>query len=337
MSQCLSGRHLLECGVQTGFKERKNGNLILEDTSEGGVFVSRIYDSGRAGTEWNRLLLDIRRNALIQVYVFLFDDRAKGERSDIAGDVMELAEYIKKNAQYVSHYREQLLYGQEAGRGRFARFVVEINAEAEGGRDKRPIFDGYAMSFPKESFTRYLPYIYQGNLQLERYLAVHQSLYLELEEEIDTIAKELDYELCQKDRITHLARWLGWGELAETADQDTLRKLLKTGLSLISCKGSPKYYKELAEILTGCSAVLMEDMEKRECTLLIVGSLQPEKSKHLDWIRNNVPIGVKMNIVIPHKTDRLDGQYFLDETAYTAKYECELLENGVDVEQIQLL
>lgn len=336
MSQYLSGRYLSECGAHTGFEIGDRRNLILGNKSKVGVFVSPIYDSGRADTEWNRLVLDIGRNALIQVYVFLFEEKAKREMSDMAEDVGKLIDYVKNRAQYVSHYREQLLYGQPAGRGRFARFVVEVYA-SQSQKGARPAFDGYAMSFPKESFTRYLPSIYQGKLQLERYLAVQQSLYLELEKEIDTIATQLDYELCRKDRIKDLARWMGWGSLAETADQDTVRKLLGTGLSLISRKGSKAYYEELAEILTDRRAILLEDMEKRECTLLILESPQDKKIKYLDWIRDNVPIGVNMNIVILHKTSRLDGQFFLDKTAYIDDYEWELSENGVDVDWIQLL
>lgn len=336
MSQCLSGRYLSKCGVQTGFEIGKSGNLILSNKSKVGVFVSPIYDSGRADTEWNRLVLEIGRNALIQVYVFLFDEKAKREMSDMAEDFGKLVDYVKNRAQYVSHYREQLLYGQPAGCGRFARFVLEVYAP-ESQKGARPAFDGYAMSFPKESFTRYLPSIYQGKLQLERYLAVQQSLYLELEKEIDTIATQLDYELCRKDQIKHLAHWMGWGSLAESADQDTMRKLLGTGLSLISRKGSKTYYEELAEILTGCRAILLENIEKSECTLLFLESPQEERKKYLDWIRDNVPIGVKMKIVILDKTSRLDGQFFLDKTAYISDYEWELSENGVDVDRIQLL
>lgn len=344
IKKCLSGRDLTRCGRQMNFKPDGEGKLFLPDMHGTGIFVSQTYDSGSAQTEWNRLVLDISSDAVLKAYVYLFDDYRESEEIDTLESVGRQYSALKKKAQYTSYYREMLLYGAKEGRGRFARLAIEIRAQIrqEGGAGKkplpdRPVLEGYSLSFPKESFACYLPAIYRGNDQLDRFLAVQQSLYLELEQKIDGLAGELDYELCGRERIAGLARWMGWGGLAGTAEEGILRTLLGTGTFLTSRKGSRVYYERLAEILTGREARVIEDAEKRECILLIMGRPENGREKNLEWIRENVPMGVRMEIVILHRTDRLDGQFFLDTTACLAEYESELTEGGVSADGLRLL
>lgn len=332
--QCLSAAYLQKCGTQTGFHEESGGSLVLTKEWEAGIFISRIYDSGRKQTEWNRIVLDIDSNAVIQVYVWLFDEQKEGRAVDKQGGIREQLAYLKTRAQYSSNYREMLLYGRLQGRGRFARLAVEI---LRGDRTGNVRFNSYGISFPKESFTSYLPAIYRDNLQLERFLSVHQSIYLELEQQIDNLATQLDYEHCSAKQVKCLADWMGWGELAGQVDEETLRKLLKEGISLANRKGTCEYYKRMAEILTGRQAVLLEEPEKHKAILLIKCRPEEGRERYLEWLRKNVPIGIRMDFVILHRTDRLDGQYFLDVTAHLSRYESELSGNGVDIDSLRLL
>ena len=222
--QCLSNLYLWRCGTDTGFCREKGGGLCPGENGAPGYFVSRIYDSGQGGTEWNRLELDISAGVAFKVCVWLADDMGE---ADYVREAEELFEYVKSNAQYISNYREVLLYGR--GGGRYARLAVKI---FPGEKTGEKVFRGYRMTFPKESFTRYLPAIYQGNEQLERFLAVQESLYLELERDIDSFAGSMDYELCDGPP-EKVADWLGGGELAKTVDEDPLRRVVGTGISLI--------------------------------------------------------------------------------------------------------
>lgn len=331
--QCLSAEDLLKCGSQKGFVQEREGKLKLPAKGGEGIFVSQTYDSGERLTQWNRIVLDISNNAVFHAHVWLFDDRQEGEETDSIGDMEERFDSVKEQAQYDSNYRDQLLYGVENGRGRYAKLAVKITPEGE----KDVVFRGYAMSFPKESFVSYLPVIYRNNLQLERFLAVYQNLYLELEEKIDALAKELDYECCNFKQAVRLAEWMGWGELAGRVDERTLRELLREGISLAGKKGTCGYYTRLAEILWKRKAVMLEEPDKRRATVLIRGEPGEGWEGCLEWMRRTVPIGVSIDFVFLHRTDRLDGQYFLDVTASLSRYESELCEGGVRIDSLKLL
>lgn len=339
----LSGRNLKNSGVYEGFSE-ENGALKLVEGSREGYFVSCIYDSGENAMEWNRLRLNIDRNLVIRVHVWLFDRREEGElpdkhepdrhTSDRRSFVRKQFDHVKGSAQYHSDYRDVLLYGKARGRGRFARLAVAVFSQ-DGGTDGK--FQGYVLSFPKESFTRYLPGIYRENLQLERFLAVQQNLYLNQEWVIDSLAEAMDYANCSRKQAERLARWVGWGDLVSQVDDATLRALLDTGISLISRKGTCGYYRELVKILTGKSAIIVEEPEKCAATVLVSEKPETDWEKRLKWLRQNVPIGMNIGFLVLDKTDRLNEVFFLDHTAMVSEYESELTADGVDMENIRLL
>ena len=330
--QCLSGKKLSGCGVSQGFSQRESGELYLRGNSAQGYYVSRIYDSGEKGTQWNRLILDIGKNAVIESYVWVFDRREEGERADGEETVEKQYDYVKKCAQYCSDYREMLLFGK--GGGRFARLAVRTYPGDWGGD---MVFRGFSLSFPKESFTGYLPQLYRENRQLERFLAVQQSIYLTLEAYIDGLGEKLDYVYSGRNQVKRLAGWMGWGELAEQTDEETLRRLLGTGISLQSRKGTGSYYIRLTEILTGEKAYLVEEPDICRATVLLRRKPKEGKEKLLEWLRENVPMGLNVRFMVLDKTDRLDGMFFLDVTAALSPYESELTPGGVGIDGIMLL
>lgn len=329
-THCLSDRYLLCCGSQDGFRQTGEG-LSVEPGEDMAVFVSRIYDSGREGTEWNHLLLDIGRDAILEIYVWLFDRIDEKKEQLLWDNIPVWLEENKESAQYYSNYRNMLLYGH--GCGRYARLAVKVLRS----REKNTLFKGYDLSFPKESFMEYLPAIYQDNVQLERFLAVHQNLYLGLEKSIDDLAEKLDPEICMKYQAVRLARWIGWGDLAKQVDEDTLRKLLRRGIFLAGRKGTCDYYIEMTRILTGEDAFLIEEPGKNRAVVLIRNQPGDGRERYLDWLRKNVPIGIEIDFVILHKTDRLDSLCFLDMTSCLAEHESALAPGGCPVECIRLL
>lgn len=329
-THCLSDRSLLRCGWQLGFQQT-SGGLRVQQSQASAYFVSRTYDSGREGTEWNHLLLDIGRDAVLELYVWLFDRMDEEVEQCQCTNVRQCFGLIKKNAQYSSNYRNMLLYGN--GGGRYARLAVKVLRSKE----KNVLFRGYDLSFPKESFTRYLPAIYRDNSQLERFLAVHQNLYLELEKAVDDLAEKLDPELCMKRQAVRLARWIGWGDLAKQVDEDTLRELLRRGISLAGRKGTCGYYVEMAGILTGKDAFMIEEPEEGRAMVLIREQPENGRERYLDWLRKNVPIGIQIDFVVLHRTDRLDGPCFLDHTACLSEYESVLAAGGSPLDSLKLL
>lgn len=329
-THCLSDKRMRRCGRQEGFKYGEQG-LDVKSEAEPGIFVSRIYDSGREGTEWNHICLDIGRTAVLEVYVWIFDTiDEEGERL-CREDIRAWLEQQKQHTKYYSNYRNMLLYGH--GAGRYARVAVKILPV----RGTDITFQGYDLSFPKESFDGYLPSIYRNNLPLERFLAVQQNIYLELEQSVDGLAEKMDYELCSENRAIDLARWLGWVGKAHAVKREILQELLQAGISLAGKKGTCEYYIRMTEILMGQKAVMLEEPERCRAIVLLLKEPDKKKKKNLAWLERNVPIGIKIDFIVLHKTDRLDMQYFLDRTACLADEESVLMEDGCPIECMRLL
>ena len=116
-THCYSNADLLNCGRQDGLRHTGEG-LAVEREGQSGIYVSRIYDSGREGTQWNQLCLDIGKGVLLQVYVWLFDRMEESEEGLCQEDVRQWFTGKKASAQYHSEYRNVLLFGH--GRGRYA-------------------------------------------------------------------------------------------------------------------------------------------------------------------------------------------------------------------------
>lgn len=335
-THCLSGRGLLGCGWQEGFS-RGDGGLRLTQEFVTGVFVSRVYDSGREGTDWDSLRLEITDGAAMEVFVWLFDEADETEEELLqAGQVRRWLllqrEHGKGRTCYGSNYRTMLLYGR--GGGRYARLAVEVQPD----RERSILFAGYDLAFPKESFTRYLPAIFRDDPVLERFLAVQQDIYLSLESEVDRLAEKMDFDLIRFWQMQKLARWMGWGELAkkETLGEELLRGLLREGISLTGRKGTCEYYIRLTELLTGQKAVMAEEPEIHRAVVLVLGEPGKGWEKCRNWLKKNVPLGIEMDFVVLGRTDRLDQQCFLDKTAWLSDYETALLKEGCPIERIRL-
>lgn len=333
IKHCLSSKKLWECGTQQGFRQKDSGELLLQETEKQGVFVSGCYDSGTKDGEWNRLLLSVSAGAVFAAYVYLFNGEDEKQKiSDMS--IMEKYEYLKRHAQCTSQYRDSLLYGNRMQKGRYAQLCVEMfqpmgKAEA--------VLEGFALSFPREDFTRYLPAIYRNNELISRYMAVLQSVYLELEQKIDRIAWELDYAYCKKENLIRLAGLMGYGDIAETADEEMLRKLLEKGVFLSCRKGTKPYFETLACILSGKAAVLVEEKEKKRCRLLIKGEPGKDREACLEKLKSRAPLGVELTIEVLRRTDRLNDSFFLDHTAALSGKEWELLEQGTWLEDLTML
>ncbi len=81
----------------------------------------------------------------------------------------------------------------------------------------------------------------------------------------------------------------------------------------------------------------MEEPELRRVTLMLKERPEDGWEDRLEWVKKNAPIGITLEFVVQDRSDRLDGQFFLDETARLAAEESELIDGGIDIDSIGLL
>lgn len=191
-------------------------SLRLRDEQTQGAYFSRTFDTGGEGTTFHRLTLEGAFEGVhLEVVAAALDtdscmaDNAAVSLTQFLADAQISLE--KKRAVLLglpnvraADCRDLLLRGLQ---GRFVWVAVLVRAEPRDAGGFR--LDGMRLEFPLFSFTDYFPEIYQGNDFFERFVAVFQSIYLDLEREADAIPAMLDYESTSDEKTEQLARWLG--------------------------------------------------------------------------------------------------------------------------------
>ena len=88
-------------------------------------------------------------------------------------------------------------------------------------------------------------------------------MYQEIEDEIDTIADRFDPECAESGFLTWLAEWM---DISDTSvwDEEKLRKLLMSALSLYRGRGTRESLSRAIELYTGEKPFIIENVMLRE-------------------------------------------------------------------------
>jgi len=118
---------------------------------------------------------------------------------------------------------------------------LHVRLELVGGIDASPEIDSFRAYCPKQTYLRYLPEIYQapgpGERFLERYLSVFESEFVDIEEEIDRLARYFDPEGVPNEYLSWLSSWLAI-EYDETWPAEAKREFLAEAPSLFRRRGT---------------------------------------------------------------------------------------------------
>ncbi len=117
---------------------------------------------------------------------------------------------------------------------------------------------GLRLEFPRYSFTRYFPEIYQAGDFFTRYLAVFQSLYLDLEKQVDDVPLALDYESADAEQLAALASWLGLDTAGGIFGPEQLRQLIRDSRLYQGGKGTRAALESIVELACGVRPRIVE-------------------------------------------------------------------------------
>lgn len=194
------------------------------------TYTSRPLDSGIENCRWHRIILDadIPENSLIKVSFHT----AQSEQAEIKWT--EPLEFQNKKDALV-----------EAPPGRY----IKLNIEGEGS----PIIRQIKIYFPRLSYLRYLPSIYQedsaGKEFLERFLSMFESFLHDNEELISLIPSYFDPMAAPENFIPWLADWVSL-DLYELLGDKNREFILKV-LEFYKQKGMAEGISRLVSLLTG--------------------------------------------------------------------------------------
>lgn len=212
-----------------------NNLLCLQKGKHTGTCCSKAMDSGIEDCRWHRIVIDAVLPARSSIKISFSTSNASDQQEDWSSPVI-----------FRENYRDALV---QALPGQYIRLKIEFSGDGESNPALRLI----KLYYPRLSYLRYLPTVYQKDSLnrefLERFLSVFESRMCDIEEIINHISMYFDPLVTHKDFLPWLAEWLSL-KLYESLG-DKKREFITRAWEFYVSKGTLKGLQELASFLTG--------------------------------------------------------------------------------------
>lgn len=252
-------------------------NLISEkDNSNSGIYISSSFDSLERETVWHRLRLyaNIPQNMIVKLRVYTSDsltayvpafgsdgnyqvelDKIFMDPNIKPRDKLDLFDYL--GAKQFDNPSDLVLF---EFKGRYLWFSLEvINYTNEAASIEK-----IKIEFPRVSFVDYLPEVYRSNFKedsfLARFISIFQSIYVDLEDDIDNMPSMFDPKLVDKDFLNWLAKWFSI-DSSFAFGEDKLRIFLENAIDIYKMKGTKESISKMIEIYTGYKPIIVEQFD----------------------------------------------------------------------------
>ena len=225
---------------------------------EPGTFISKAFDSTTPDCKWHKIVLDaeIHDKTQIDVYYYLSDDQ-KTQAEVLA---LSDSEWSQLPPLYTSAMKRRDFLIQSPS-GRYIWVKLELISSDEY---KTPKIKSITAYFPRNSYLRYLPAVYQEDAAsrdfLERFLSLFETLLCNKEEEITEIARYFDVEATPRVFISWLGTWVAT-IFDESWSEEKRRKFLQRAVALYKKRGTREGLEELIEIYTGNKPIIVENFQ----------------------------------------------------------------------------
>ncbi|MBD5799843.1 hypothetical protein BHU24_25055 [Bacillus pseudomycoides] len=249
-----------------------------------GVYYSRALDSTKPDTQWHKLILDWEtldhtkrvvsryENIQIKVSYRIAADKTvsmKGEDRNLDDFLLDSEVLLKDKLETLNDLdwsvpvlnpKDMLIHGSV---GRYLWLRVELI-----GNDRlTPVIRDIRAVFPRRSYLRYLPAVYQEEENsrdfLERFLSLFETFFVDLESKIDHIARFFDADAVSGDFLRWLSTWLSIAA-DEKWPEETLRNMVKKVPELYKMRGTRRGIEETIEIFTNIKPIILEAFQLQE-------------------------------------------------------------------------
>lgn len=220
--------------------------------------ISRLLDSGETDMEWHQMLIYIQNSNVNNIPYTVTIYTANNLELQVEEKTSSIEEILfsdnilldEKKKIFRPFYQKKMSNTSDIllheVKGRYLWFVLETNLKQEQFINIEKI----KVCFPKKSWISYLPEIYQSKdegLFLERFLAIFQTMYEELNQEIKEMPFRIDLDGTSKDFLEWMAKWLDIAECYIWSEEQ-LRTLLQNAVKLYKIRGTRKAVNEFVKI-----------------------------------------------------------------------------------------
>ena len=246
--------------------------LTLRDGGKG-IYTSFALDTLERETVWHRMRMStgISGNASLRLLFYCSDSNLVPPDRGLPRD-LELDRWLASPdttsadresffltcAQQVCEGQaDALLYGLK---GRYLWVCLILLNYGE----RKPSVRSLKLEFPRTAFIDYLPQVYRGadsvNSFLARFLGVFQSVYVDLEDDMDLAPIRFDPAAAPPEFLRWLARGLAVSD-SFLWSEEQLRELLRRVVRLYRWKGTRTALCEVVELYTGHRPWVVEQFE----------------------------------------------------------------------------
>ena len=320
-------------------------------TGEGGgifCYLAPMFDSTDYEGTWHRLRLEgTFSNCKYEVIAAATDVNLEETITDEAIDFSDKLELLKDYS-YVRKVNtdDMLLHNLQ---GRYLWVFIKVTGSKIDSSFK---IEGFSVEFPHGSFVEYLPEIYQDerNSFFERYMAVLQSLYEDLEKEVDFVPRYLDYETAPDVNLKLFAEWTGrWNENGQWTPEQ-LRYLIRNLQSIQCGRGTWTVMEKMIYLMTGQKASVIEHFRWKDWAdkdsvhlkeyykkygndedtfVVVIDATEKEvgvSERMLEkMLEDYTPLGMNCKVLYLKKKSLMDSQAYLEENSYLTSADQELV------------
>ena len=136
-----------------------------------------------------------------------------------------------------------------------------LAARLSGQGRQTPVVEQVRIDYDPETWSRHLPAIYRTQAQdpelLERFLALFEGFYTDLDEQIDEMPRLFDPHAAPASWLPWLAGWIGI-ELDETWAEEKKRRAVAGAFAAAGRRGTPAGLREAVHFATGVDVRIVE-------------------------------------------------------------------------------
>ncbi|CAB1062430.1 hypothetical protein D1BOALGB6SA_7207 [Olavius sp. associated proteobacterium Delta 1] len=242
-----------------------------------GVYYSRTLDSGPDEGQWHRLKLEaaLPQGAGLEVYYASSGDRNTKRKVDAI--FTETRQSLQQKVAKIESLLTPGWIGPEkflpnpAGDGetfhdmlfreKTKRYLWLKLVLSSFDQQQRPVVNNMTVFYPRHSYLRYLPAVYQEDPVsrdfLERFLSLFETVLYGLENEISQIYRYFDPDTTPVEFFAWLSSWLNLS-LEEGWPAQTKQQFILKAANLFRRKGTPQGLADFIEIVTGQRPIIWE-------------------------------------------------------------------------------
>ena len=309
-------------------------SVVLVPGAFRGEVCLRPVDSAESGFQWSRVKIKagIPRDADIRIYARASDNSEWPAWPELCGedDRRDLSEFFGPSV----GTGEDILLAQT---GRYLWLALELIA----GGSEGPRIECVSVRMGGDHMVDYLPSIYQGQDFTYRYLSIFNSLFQDMEQDIDDLPRKLEIGSTDEEMLSFLARWLCVGQ---EGGAGRLRALLPDVLDDWETMYTVEGIRRSARMLTGKEPYIVEpfavdpnDPQCRDPELYrrLYGekpyrffllfpqdtfSTQRDMERFINRMRDRIPAGTEMELVLLKPGVQLDCHTYLGVNSRIESY-----------------